>query len=256
MIAAVLPAHRLDPGGDLLGVRHRRREAHEGHLGREVDDDLLPHRPAVAVLQVVHLVEHDVLQAVEGGRRRVDHVAQHLRGHHHDRCVAVHRVVTGEQAHGARSVAAREIAVLLVRQRLQRRGVEDLPARGERALDRVLRDQRLARARRRCHQHAVAGVEGVERALLELVEGEAAPGLEGGARRGPTSQGVDDAGVLVAGAVVVGLAGRGRGGRRPARSSRSLPCWAPTRCPSRGWVGGTQTSDAVTMITATRRAPR
>ena len=37
------------------------------HGGRQVDDDLLPHRPPVGVLQEVDLVEHDVLQAVERG---------------------------------------------------------------------------------------------------------------------------------------------------------------------------------------------
>ena len=31
----------------------------------QVDDHLLPHRAAGAVLEVVHLVEHDVAQAVE-----------------------------------------------------------------------------------------------------------------------------------------------------------------------------------------------
>ena len=60
--------------------------------------------PAVAVLEVVHLVEHDVAQAVERRRRRVDHVAEHLGGHHHDRRVAVDRVVAGEQADPARAV--------------------------------------------------------------------------------------------------------------------------------------------------------
>jgi hypothetical protein len=89
-------AHGLDPRRHLLGVRHRGREAHEGHLRRQVDDHLFPHRSAVAVLEVVHLVEHDVAQAVERGRRRVDHVAKDLGGHHHDRCLAVERVVAGE----------------------------------------------------------------------------------------------------------------------------------------------------------------
>ena len=64
------PAHGLDPGRDLLGVRHRRREAHQPHRRGEVDDHLLPHRAPVAVLEVVHLVEHDDAQAVERGRRR------------------------------------------------------------------------------------------------------------------------------------------------------------------------------------------
>ena len=40
--------------------------------GRQVDDDLLPHRTAVGVLEEVHLVEHDEAEVVQrpGARRR------------------------------------------------------------------------------------------------------------------------------------------------------------------------------------------
>ena len=55
---------------------------------RRVDDDLLPHRPAVGVLQVVDLVEHHPGQVVERRRVGVDHVPQDLGGHHHHPGVA------------------------------------------------------------------------------------------------------------------------------------------------------------------------
>ena len=51
------PTHRLDPGGQLVGVAHGRRQAHEAHLGRQVDDHLLPHRSAIGVLEEVDFVE-------------------------------------------------------------------------------------------------------------------------------------------------------------------------------------------------------
>ncbi len=63
-----------------------------------VQDDLLPHRPAELVGQVVDLVHHHRRQTVQIGRVGVEHVAQHLGGHHHDRCVRVDRGVAGEQA--------------------------------------------------------------------------------------------------------------------------------------------------------------
>ena len=73
-----------------------------------------------------------------------------------------------------RSVAVRphEVAVLLVRQRLQRRRVEGLRALRERARDRVLGDERLARPGRRRDEHGPALVERVERARLERVQGK------------------------------------------------------------------------------------
>ena len=73
----------------------------------------------------------------------------------------------------SRAVRADEVAVLLVRQRLERRRVEGLAAARERALDRVLGDEGLARAGRRGDEHRTAGVERVERVALEVVEREA-----------------------------------------------------------------------------------
>ena len=105
MIAVGRPAHRRDPVGQLLGVRHRGRQAHQPHVGGQVDDHLLPHRAAVGVLEVVHLVEHDERRPSSAGDAGVDHVAQHLGGHHHDRRVAVDRVVAGEQADAVGAVA-------------------------------------------------------------------------------------------------------------------------------------------------------
>ena len=82
-----------DPLGQLPRVAHGRRQADQLHTSRQVDDHLLPHRPAIGVLQEVHLVEHHDAQVVESLRSAVDHVAQHLGGHHDHWRVAVDRVV-------------------------------------------------------------------------------------------------------------------------------------------------------------------
>ena len=129
MTAVGLAPDGADPVGQLLGVGHRRRQAHQVHPVRGVDDDLLPHRAPVGVLQVVDLVEDHVAQPVEGRRGGVDHVAQHLGGHHHHRRVAVDGVVPGQQADRLGAVAADQLPVLLVGQGLQRGGVEGLGAR-------------------------------------------------------------------------------------------------------------------------------
>jgi hypothetical protein len=179
---------RLTPDGPqpvphLLGVGDRRRQGDQGHRLRQVDDDLLPHRAAGGVLEVVDLVEHHVAQAGQRGRLRVDHVAQHLGGHHHHRGLAVDRVVAGEQADVVVAERPAEVAELLVRQRLQGRRVEDLAALGPGPGDGVLRDQRLARPGRRGDEDGLAVVEGVERPPLEGVEREAPGGLERVAHR-------------------------------------------------------------------------
>ncbi len=162
-----------EPVAELLGVGDRGRQRdHPNGLG-EVDDHLFPDRAAGPVGQVVHLVEDDVAEVPERGRAGVEHVPQHLGGHHHDRGAAVDGVVAGEQAHRVAVVALDEVVVLLVRQRLDRRGVEALAALLERQVDRVLAHDGLARSRRRRHQHPVPAGEGGAGGDLERVEVEA-----------------------------------------------------------------------------------
>ena len=155
-------AHRLDPRRQLGRVADRGRQAHQPDVLGEVDDDLLPHRTAVGVLEEVDLVEHDQAEVVERGRPGVDHVAQHLGGHHHDRRLAVDGVVAGQQADATVAVALAQVAELLVRQRLQRGRVEGPPAGPPRRLDAVLGDDRLAAAGRRGHDDVMPGVEGID----------------------------------------------------------------------------------------------
>ena len=138
-----------------------------------MDDHLLPHRAAVRVLQVVDLVEHDVAQAPQRRRVGVDHVAQDFRRHHHDRCLAVDRVVPGEEPDARGAVTPAEVAELLVRQRLEGCRVEGLGTLVERLGHRVLGDDGLPRAGRGGHEHRPARVESVERTGLERVELEA-----------------------------------------------------------------------------------
>ncbi len=174
-------AHGLDPVGELLGVGHRGGQAHEVDVGRRVDDHLLPDGAAVSVLQEVDLVQHDVPQAPQRGGLGVDHVAQHFGGHHDDGRVTVDGVVAREEPHPLRAVPPHQIAVLLVRQRLEGRRVEGLLSRGERAIHRVLGDDGLARSCGGRDQHRAAFVDGIHRLDLEGVRCEAQTGHEVGA---------------------------------------------------------------------------
>ncbi len=173
-----LAAHRGQPVAELLGVAHRRAEAHHRHRLREVDDHLLPHRPAAAVGEVVHLVHDHEPEAEEGPAPGVQHVAEHLGGHHHDRRLAVDDVVAGQQADLVGAVAVDEVVVLLVAQRLDRRRVEALAARAQREVDGELADHGLAGAGRGGHQHPVPVLDLPAGAQLEVVEREVVEGAE------------------------------------------------------------------------------
>jgi hypothetical protein len=177
--AALLDHHlggapgRLQPLAELLGVGHRRRKAGHLDLDRQVDQHLLPDRPPDPVLEVVDLVHDHVAKAAQGRAALVQHVAEHLGGHHHHRGLAVDGVVAGEQADLGRPVAGHEVAELLVGQRLQRGGVERLAARPQGQPDRELPHHRLAGPGGRRDQRALAGGKREAAAALEVVQVEA-----------------------------------------------------------------------------------
>ena len=102
-----LAAHLGQPGAELLGIGHGGRQPDHLHVGRQVQDHLLPHRAAELVGQVMDLVHHHMGQPGQVGRTGVQHVAQHLGGHHHHRRVRVDRGVAGQQADPVRPVLRR-----------------------------------------------------------------------------------------------------------------------------------------------------
>ena len=237
-----------------------------------MDDHLFPHGPAVAVLEVVHFVEHHPPQPGEGRRGRVDHVAQHFGGHDDDRSIAVDRVVAREEPDLARAVHPGEVGILLVRQCLQRRGVEGLGPGSQRALHRVLGHHGLAGTGGCGHEYVFSGVERIERPLLEGVQREAACVLEPlpeivershhrsrgqVARYGVVSDGVESAGVVSAGAAVVSV-GASVVGTELAGATGVVTDVVPGvgELPRSLFGRRTQISTAVTTTMATRRQHR
>src|SRR5262249_25820474 len=102
----------------------------------------------------------------------VEHVPEHLSGHHDDRGLTVDRGVAGEEAQALGAVAGDEVVVLLVRQRLDRGGVERLAAGLEREVDRELAHDRLAGPGGSRDQDALAVLDDAAGAQLEVVQAE------------------------------------------------------------------------------------
>ena len=163
-------AHGGDPVRQFCGVRYGCRQAHQVHLVRCVDDDLLPYRAAVRVLEEVDLIEHHIPQIIEGAGVGVDHVAQHLRCHHHNGGGIVDAGVAGEQTHAATAVQCTQVQVLLVGQRLDWGGVKRPFAGRQRLGHGVLRHHCFARPRGCGHHHGVTGIERVHCFHLERIE--------------------------------------------------------------------------------------
>ena len=96
-ITSVWPADGVQPGAELLGVGDRGAQRRHLDFAGQVDDDLLPDRAAETVGEVVDLVHDHEAKVVQGVGVGVQHVPEHLGGHHHHRGVAVDAGVTGQQ---------------------------------------------------------------------------------------------------------------------------------------------------------------
>ena len=128
-------AHRIQPRAELLNVRHRSRQGNDVHMLGKVNNRLFPHCATETVRQVVHLIHHHVAQAGQRGRVSVEHVAQHLGGHHDHGCFRVNARIAGQQTHVILTVRAHKVVVLLVAQRLNGGRVERLHAAAQRQVD-------------------------------------------------------------------------------------------------------------------------
>ena len=153
-----------------------------------MDDRFLPDRSALGVIHVVAFVQHDSLNIRERiivfAGFRIEHVAEDLGGHHHDRGIAIHTQITRHQPDVLLAVGLTEITQLLVGQRLQRRCVEDLLVVRQGAVNRVFPHQGFAGARRRAHDNGMALIERVNRFQLEIIQRERKNGgwIEAGRR--------------------------------------------------------------------------
>ncbi len=148
--------HGLDPATELLGVADRRRQADHPHLVGQMQDHLLPHRTTHPVGEEMHLVHDHEGKSLQRRRIGVEHVAQHFGGHHHHGRVGVHRHVAGQQPDPVAAVARRQVGVLLVAQRFERRGVEAFAPGRQRQVHGEFADHRLAGSGRCADQHTVA----------------------------------------------------------------------------------------------------
>ena len=118
----------------------------------------------------MHLVEDHPLDLADDLAPSVEHVAQDLSRHHQARGVHVDIAVARHQPDLLVTKLRRELPVLLIRQRLDRRCVDHPLAPRERHCDGVLRHDRLTRRGVRRDHHRVATLDGTHRNFLELVE--------------------------------------------------------------------------------------
>ena len=166
-------AHLLEPGGELREVGQRRRQADDLDVGGEVDEHLLPGRAPLLVVEEVDLVDDDrgeVGQLLLGQQD----VAEDLGGHHPAGGVPADDEVAGDQADLLLSQQGAVVAELLVGQRLDGGGVDDLPAFSEGLLDDPVCDDGLSGAGGRADQGAVARLQRLDGLLLEPVKGKPA----------------------------------------------------------------------------------
>lgn len=143
------------PGREILDIGDRGGQSDDADLPGKMDDDLLPDRTAEPVGEVMDLVEYDEPQRVEHGRMLVEHVAQYLGRHDDDVGLGVDRDVARQQPDAVGTVNGGQVMVLLVAQRLDRRGVERLDIALAGQIHREVGHHGLAGARRGRDEHVL-----------------------------------------------------------------------------------------------------
>ena len=193
-------AHRIQPRAELLNVRHRSRQGDDVHMLGKVNNRLFPHRATETVRQVVHLIHHHIAQAGQRGRVGVEHVAQHLGGHHDHGCFRVNARIAGEQTHVILTVRAHKVVVLLVAQRLNGGRVERLHAAAQRQVDTELTHNGLTGTGRRGNEDGAVRLHGGTRLTLKIIQRKIKGRLkspEGGLRVGGALSGCGVGGSVV-----------------------------------------------------------
>ena len=121
-------SNRSDPLSEDRGIGHGGGEAHESHLGRRHDQHLFPDSASVGILDEVHLIEDDEAERSKGSCVGQQHVAEDLGRHHDDLGLRTDCGVACQQTDALRSVLRHQLTELLVREGLERCGVERPPA--------------------------------------------------------------------------------------------------------------------------------
>ena len=89
-----------------------------------MDDDLFPHPASVGVLYEVDLVENDHRKPIKRRVSCIDHVSEDFSRHDHDGGVGVDGDVSRQEPDLLLAVFATPVAILLVRQCLNRRRID------------------------------------------------------------------------------------------------------------------------------------
>ena len=174
-------------------------------LGK-MNNRLFPHRATETVRQVVHLIHDHISQAGQRGRVGVEHVAQHLGGHHDHGCFRVNARIAGEQTHVILTVRAHKVVVLLVAQRLNGGRVERLHAAAQRQVDTELTHNGLTGTSRRGNEDGAVRLHSGTRLTLKIIQRKIKGRLkspEGGLRVGGALSGCGVGGSVVGAGLLV-----------------------------------------------------
>ncbi len=163
-------SNRPHPSGQLTDIGHRGAKTHEAYARRGEDDALLPHGTALRIVQIVYLVKYHIINIVQPPRIFKYQVTEYFRSHYKELRVLVDSHIPRLNAHGLVAEAPTEVAVFLVRQRLDGRCVHGALTLLNGLLDRILGDKRLPTTGRGGDYQRFTVVNGLDRGYLKRVE--------------------------------------------------------------------------------------
>src|SRR5579885_1115591 len=173
-----------DPLGKVWRVADSGGEANKLDVSGRADDGLFPDGAALNIAKVVQFVENDKADIGQFGWDITgifellhpalfqQHIAIDFGGHDDNRRAAALDNIARHQADGLVAIQVAQVAILLIGERLERRGIDDALAALLRQPDREFGHQRLARPGRRGHQHRLPVRQNFHSIQLKWVKGK------------------------------------------------------------------------------------
>lgn len=158
------------PIGELHVVGDGRTEHNDTDVFWEHDEGFLPDHSSLLVVDVVHLVEYHPLDVADHVGTLVEAVSQNFCCHNHTTRFLVEGDITSHDTHRAK--LAYELAVLLIRQGLDRGSINDLTLVLHGQSNPVLSDYGLTCRGVGCYEHTFLFLKVQDSAFLERIQFE------------------------------------------------------------------------------------
>ena len=160
----------FNPLGKILDIGDCCGKTDYFHVLRQVDDNFFPYRTSETVGKIMHLIENHITKRFKRYGMLIQHIAQHFGGHDHNVRFGIDGCVSGQQSNLICTVLGNQIMILLIAQRLDRRGIESFDVSCLCQIDSKIRHDRFASSGWCRHKNIVSRFQRLVGLQLKFIE--------------------------------------------------------------------------------------